>query len=54
VVAVGDRFEVALDGKTLFDVTDRTLMQPGPVGVWSQGDSVTHYGSLLIGPPQPR
>ena len=54
VVAVGDRFEVALDGKTLFDVTDRTLMQPGPVGVWSQGDSVTHYGSLLIGPPPAR
>ena len=54
VIAVGDRFEVALDGKTLFDVTDRTLMQPGPVGVWSQGDSVTHYGSLLIGPPPAR
>ncbi|TAJ84967.1 MAG: DUF1080 domain-containing protein [Reyranella sp.] len=54
VIAAGDRFEVALDGKKLFDVTDRTLMQPGPVGVWSQGDSVTHYGSLLIGPPPAR
>ena len=54
VIAVSDRFEVALDGKKLFDVTDRTLMQPGPVGVWSQGDSVTHYGSLLIGPPPSR
>jgi hypothetical protein len=54
VIAVSDRIEVALDGKKLFDVTDRTLMQPGPVGVWSQGDSVTHYGSLLIGPPPAR
>ena len=54
VIAVSDRIEVALDGKTLFEVTDRTLMQPGPVGVWSQGDSVTHYGSLLIGPPPAR
>jgi hypothetical protein len=54
VIAVSDRIEVALDGKKLFDVTDRSLMQPGPVGVWSQGDSVTHYGSLLIGPPPSR
>ena len=53
VIAVNDRIEVALDGKPLFGVTDRTLVQAGPVGVWSQGDSVTHYGSLLIGPPPP-
>ncbi|MBX9942719.1 MAG: DUF1080 domain-containing protein [Reyranella sp.] len=50
VVAVDDRFEVALDGATLFTVTDRTLPQPGPMGVWSQADSVTHYGSLLAAP----
>ena len=53
VIAVNDRIEVALDGKPLFEVNDRTLVQAGPVGVWSQGDSVTHYGSLLIGPPPP-
>ena len=53
VIAVNDRIEVALDGKPLFGVNDRTLVQGGPVGVWSQGDSVTHYGSLLIGPPPP-
>ena len=51
VIAVNDRIEVALDGKPLFDVTDRTLVQAGAVGVWSQADSVTRYGSLLIGPP---
>jgi hypothetical protein len=50
VIAANDRFEVALDGKTLFDVTDRTLPQAGPMGVWSQADSVTHYGSLLVAP----
>jgi hypothetical protein len=50
VIAANDRFEVALDGKTLFDVTDRSLPQPGPMGVWSQADSVTHYGSLLVSP----
>ncbi len=53
VIAVNDRIEVALDGKPLFDVTDRTLVQAGAVGVWSQADSVTRYGSLLIGPPPP-
>ncbi len=51
VIAVNDRIEVALDGKPLFDTTDRTLVQAGAVGVWSQADSVTRYGSLLIGPP---
>jgi Domain of Unknown Function (DUF1080) len=50
VVAANDRFEVALDGKTLFDVTDRSLPQSGPLGVWSQADSVTRYGSLLVSP----
>lgn len=53
VIAVNDRIEVALDGKPLFGINDRSLVQPGPVGVWSQADSVTHYGSLLIGPPPP-
>lgn len=50
VIAANDRFEVALDGKTLFDVTDRSLPQPGALGVWSQADSVTRYGSLLVSP----
>ena len=52
VIAFNDRFEVSLDGKALFDVTDRSLLQPGAMGVWSQADSVTHYGSLLVAPPQ--
>jgi hypothetical protein len=52
VIASGDRFEVMLDGVSLFNVTDRTLPQAGPMGVWSQADSVTHYGSLLVNPLQ--
>src|SRR5262245_35274650 len=51
VVADGERFEVALDGKPLFEATDRSLRQAGAMGVWSQADSVTHYGSLLVGLP---
>jgi hypothetical protein len=52
VVAVNDRFEVMLNGTSLFSATDRTLIQAGPMGVWSQADSVTHYGSLLVNPTQ--
>jgi hypothetical protein len=51
VIASDDRFEVSLDGKPLFTATDRSLLQPGAMGVWSQADSVTHYGSMLVGPP---
>lgn len=54
VVAVTDHFEVSLDGKKLFDATDRSLLQPGAIGVWSQADSVTHFGPLLVSPPPPR
>jgi hypothetical protein len=54
VVAANDHFEVALDGKPLFDVTDRSLPQSGAMGVITQADSVTHFGSLLLSPPQPR
>ena len=52
VIAIADRFEVMLDGTSLFSATDRTLPQAGPMGVWSQADSVTYYGSLLISPVQ--
>ena len=51
VIAIGDRFEIALDGKPLFTATDRSLPQSGAMGVWSQADSITHYGSLLVAPP---
>jgi hypothetical protein len=51
VVAVLDRIEVSLDGQPLFNTTDRGLVLAGALGVWSQADSVTHFGSFLVGPP---
>jgi len=51
VMLVGDKFEVSLDGKAVLTTTDRSLMLPGAVGVWSQSDSVIYFDSLLIGPP---
>ena len=51
VIAKRERFEVFLDDTSLFSVTDASLMRPGPVGVWSQADSVTHFQSLLVANP---
>lgn len=48
VIARQDRFEVFLDDKSLFKVTDASLMRPGTVGVWSQADSITRFQSLLV------
>lgn len=51
VIAKGADFEVSLDDRPLFTATDRSLPLPGTVGVWSQADSVIHFGSLLVAPP---
>jgi len=51
VVLVKDRFTVSLDGGEILTASDRTLPQAGMVGVWSQSDSVTHFGALLVAPP---
>ncbi|MFI5000442.1 MAG: hypothetical protein ACHQK9_11245 [Reyranellales bacterium] len=50
MVLDADRFEVSLDGVSLFKGTDRSLLRPGAVGVWSEADSVTYFGSLLVAP----
>jgi len=50
VIASNEKFEVSLDGQVLFSANDRSLPQSGAMGVWSQADSVTRYGSLLVGP----
>jgi hypothetical protein len=48
VKAVGDRFEVALDGKMLFEAQDSGLASSGRFGVWSRADSDTSFGDLFI------
>ena len=50
-MAKRDHFEIFLDDRSLFAVTDASLMRPGTVGVWSQADSVTHFQSLLVANP---
>ena len=44
----GGRFEVSLDGRTLFSATDRTFAESGRVGLWTKADSVTHFDAFEV------
>ena len=48
VTAVGDTFEVFVNGKKLFEVEDKTFRDAGKVGVWTKADSVTHFDNLKV------
>ena len=48
VIVKGNSFDVSLDDKPMFKATDGSLPQPGTVGVWSQADSLIHFGSLVV------
>ena len=53
VLAVDKRIEVFFDGVSMFALEDRGIVRPGAIGVWSPSDSVTHFGSLLVGSASP-
>ena len=53
VIVKGNSFDVLLDDKPMFKATDSSLPQAGTVGVWSQADSLIHFGSLVVAPPPP-
>jgi hypothetical protein len=48
VVATGPRFDVSLNGVTLYEVEDATFAAAGRVGVWTKADSVTHFDDLTV------
>jgi hypothetical protein len=48
VVATGPRFEVSLNGVTLYEVEDATFAAAGRVGVWTKADSITDFDDLTI------
>lgn len=54
VVLVRNDFRVWLDRIELFKASDGSLPVPGAVGVWSQSDSIVHFGALAVAPPRPR
>lgn len=53
VILTGSKFQVSLDDIELFTTNDRSLPVAGTIGVWSQSDSITHFGSLVVAPPPP-
>jgi hypothetical protein len=52
VVLVKDSFKVSLDGSEVLSASDRGLGLPGTLGVWSQADSVTYFGALVVAAPR--
>lgn len=45
----GARFKVALNGKPLFEVEDKSLTEAGKVGLWTKADSVTLFDDFSFG-----
>ena len=48
LVARGSRFEVFLDGKSLYSATDTTIPAAGRVALWTKADSVTRFDDLRV------
>jgi hypothetical protein len=44
------RFEVSLDGKSLFTANDQTSSDSGKVALWTESDSETHFDKISITP----
>jgi hypothetical protein len=43
------RFKVSFNGRTLFEVEDRTFTEAGQVGLWTKADSVTAFDNVSYG-----
>lgn len=48
VAAQGNRFEISLNGDSLFVVEDNTFTEAGKVGLWTKADSVTLFNDLHL------
>ena len=48
LTARGSRFEVFLNGKSLYSATDATFTSAGRVALWTKSDSVTYFDDLRI------
>jgi hypothetical protein len=51
LMARGSRFEVFLDGRSLFSANDPVFAGPGKVALWTKADSVTWFDDLRIAMP---
>ncbi len=48
VVAIGNLFEVFVNGQKLYEVEDNTFTEAGKVGLWTKADSVTYFDDLRV------
>ena len=48
LTAHGTRFEVFLNGKSLYNATDSAFQSAGRVALWTKSDSVTYFDDLRI------
>lgn len=48
LAVTGKRFEVFVNGESLFAVEDETFTGAGKVGLWTKADSVTYFDNLTI------
>lgn len=48
LAASGPRFEVFLNGKSLYSATDATFTAAGRVALWTKSDSVTYFDDLVV------
>jgi hypothetical protein len=46
--AVGERFTIEFDGKTLFTTLDKTFAGAGKAALWTKSDSVTRFDQIAI------
>jgi hypothetical protein len=51
LMARGSRFEVFLDGRSLFSANDSALAGPGRLALWTKADSVTWFDDLRLAMP---
>jgi hypothetical protein len=43
-----DTIQVSFEGRTVINVSDRTIRGPGAVGLWTKADSLTAFYELTI------
>jgi hypothetical protein len=46
--AVGERFTIEFDRKTLFTTSDKTFTGAGKIALWTKSDSVTRFDQITI------
>jgi hypothetical protein len=46
----GDRIQVYVDRRRILQTNDGAFTEPGKVGLWTVGDSVTYFDEFRVNP----